>query len=84
MAASGENSWPPTGITSRPLTEVHHIRRLSELHPGSQAQQPDWAKQMASRRRKTLIVCRDCHSGIHSGPSVRRDSMESTLESRAR
>ncbi|MEU5438934.1 hypothetical protein AB0G73_37165 [Streptomyces sp. NPDC020719] len=34
--------------------EVHHIRRLSDLRPGSQAEQPDWAKQMASRRRKTL------------------------------
>ncbi|MFC5201001.1 HNH endonuclease [Streptomyces kaempferi] len=64
--------------------EVHHIRRLSDLRPGSKAEQPDWAKQMASRRRKTLIVCRECHNGIHSGLSVRQDSMESTLESRVR
>lgn len=64
--------------------EVHHIRRLSDLRPRSQAEQPDWAKQMASRRRKTLIVCCDCHSGIHTGFSARQDSMESTLESRVR
>ena len=47
--------------------EVHHVRRLKDLHSGNRAAQPEWARQMASRRRKTLIVCRDCHDGIHNG-----------------
>jgi group II intron reverse transcriptase/maturase len=46
--------------------EAHHVRRLKDLQPGAQAEQPAWARVMASRRRKTLIVCRDCHAGIHN------------------
>ena len=53
---------------TRTEVEVHHIRRLNDLHNnGKRAEQPDWVMQMASRRRKTLVVCRDCHDGIHNG-----------------
>jgi len=46
--------------------QVHHVRRLADLvHPG-QPPQP-WVQVMAKRRRKTLVVCRDCHDHIH-GP----------------
>jgi group II intron reverse transcriptase/maturase len=45
---------------------VHHVRRLADLHrPGRP--QPAWARQMARRRRKTLVVCRSCHDTIHAG-----------------
>lgn len=27
---------------------------------------PPWAKAMANKRRKTLVVCRDCHDLIHA------------------
>jgi ribosomal protein L44E len=64
--------------------EVHHVRRLKDLLPGSRVEQPDWAQQMASRRRKTLIVCRDCHDSIHNGRSTRQDSRNVALESRVR
>ena len=47
--------------------ETHHVRRLQDLHAGHRAEQPEWAKRMASRHRKTLIVCRVCHDGIHNG-----------------
>jgi hypothetical protein len=46
--------------------EAHHVRRLKDLQSGAQAEQPEWARLMASRRRKTLIVCRCCHDVIHN------------------
>ena len=51
--------------------EAHYVRRLQDLPTGSRVEQPEWAKLMAARRRKTLIVCRACHDGIHSGLSSR-------------
>lgn len=64
--------------------EAHHVRRLKDLHSGSWAEQPEWAKKMASRRRKTLIVCRNCHDNIHNGFSTRQSLRDMTLESRVR
>jgi Type II intron maturase/Reverse transcriptase (RNA-dependent DNA polymerase) len=46
---------------------VHHVARLAHLgqpEPG----QPAWAALMAKMRRKTLIVCADCHEHIHANP----------------
>ena len=51
--------------TTQTDVEVHHIRRLKDLPPEDRAPQPEWVRQMASRRRKALIVCRDCHDDIH-------------------
>ncbi len=46
--------------------EVHHVRKLANLdRPGRP--QPAWDQLMAKRRRKTLIVCADCHAAIHGG-----------------
>ena len=43
---------------------VHQVRKLASLgQPG--AGQPAWAALMASKRRKTLVVCRPCHDTIH-------------------
>jgi hypothetical protein len=64
--------------------EVHHVRRLQDLHPGNRAAQPDWALRMAARHRKTLIVCRNCHDGIHHGRPQRPGSRKPALESRVR
>jgi len=50
---------------SRAQVEVHHIRALKDLSPQGRKQQPEWVTRMASRRRKTLVVCRACHEGIH-------------------
>jgi hypothetical protein len=47
--------------------EVHHIRKLADLRKQGQAEKPLWVRVMASRRRKTLIVCRECHRAIHAG-----------------
>ncbi len=46
---------------------VHHVAglvRLGKPGPG----QPAWAALMAKMRRKTLIVCADCHEHIHANP----------------
>ncbi|WP_245589614.1 hypothetical protein [Amycolatopsis balhimycina] len=46
--------------------QVHHVRTLADLgEPGPL--QPLWAKAMANRRRKTLVVCASCHDQIHTG-----------------
>ncbi len=47
--------------------EVHHIRKLADLGKFGQAGRPAWAAIMAKRRRKSLVVCLDCHADIHSG-----------------
>jgi hypothetical protein len=46
---------------------VHQVAALSQLgRPGPG--QPAWAILMARMRRKTLIVCADCHAWIHANP----------------
>ena len=47
---------------SKDNIEVHHIRKLADLKGKS-----PWEKVMAARRRKTLVVCQQCHQQIHSG-----------------
>ncbi|XVQ15874.1 group II intron reverse transcriptase/maturase [Spirillospora sp. CA-255316] len=48
--------------------QVHHVRKLADLQaPGPL--QPQWAKAMANRRRKTLVVCATCHDLIHRNPA---------------
>ena len=48
---------------------VHQVRRLASLgQPGPG--QPAWAELMASKRRKTLVVCRSCHDAIHGQAAV--------------
>ena len=44
---------------------VHQIRKLTDLgRPGPG--QPEWARRMAKRRCKTLVVCAECHYAIHA------------------
>jgi hypothetical protein len=45
---------------------VHHVRKLADL-ANAGAPQPAWAQLMARRRRKSLVVCGDCHEQIHNG-----------------
>ena len=46
---------------------VHQVTALKQLgKPGPG--QPAWAALMAKMRRKTLIVCADCHAWIHANP----------------
>ncbi|EEM2539611.1 hypothetical protein C3N85_22750 [Salmonella enterica subsp. enterica serovar Morehead] len=45
--------------------EVHHIRKLSDLSQRGRKEKSRWLRIMASRHRKTLVVCRECHQNIH-------------------
>jgi hypothetical protein len=47
--------------------EVHHVRKLADLTRKGRSPRADWEKVMASRRRKTLVVCGGCHDNIHAG-----------------
>jgi group II intron reverse transcriptase/maturase len=47
--------------------QVHHIRKLTDLEKKGRKEKPFHVQIMAARRRKTLVVCRDCHWKIHTG-----------------
>jgi group II intron reverse transcriptase/maturase len=46
------------------IHQVASLARLGENGPD----QPAWAALMAKMRRKTLVVCADCHDWIHANP----------------
>ena len=48
---------------------VHHVRALRDLNVIGRSQKPPWVQIMAARKRKTLVVCRTCHTDIHYGRS---------------
>jgi group II intron reverse transcriptase/maturase len=50
--------------TTVAVHQVASLTRLGRPGPG----QPAWAALMAKMRRKTLIVCADCHEHIHANP----------------
>lgn len=52
---------------SQDKIQVHHIRALKDLQRKGRSERPSWVEHMASRRRKTLVVCQACHVNIHSG-----------------
>lgn len=56
--------------------EIHHIRALKDLKGSRDAERPSWVKTMAARKRKTLIVCKQCHLDIHIGRSNRKRVMK--------
>lgn len=51
--------------------EVHHIRKLADVNPKGHKPKPDWMHLMASRQRKTLVLCRTCHDDLHAGRPLR-------------
>jgi group II intron reverse transcriptase/maturase len=50
--------------TTVAVHQVVSLARLGRPGPG----QPAWAALMATMRRKTLIICADCHDYIHANP----------------
>jgi group II intron reverse transcriptase/maturase len=50
--------------TTVTVHQVPALKQLGKPGPG----QPAWAALMARMRRKTLIVCADCHAWIHANP----------------
>ena len=42
--------------------EIHHVNKVKNL----KGKEP-WERVMIAKRRKTLVVCHDCHQKIHHG-----------------
>ena len=62
--------------------QVHHVRALRDLSVKGQRAKSKWIQVMATRRRKTLVVCRRCHNDIHAGrhqPQPQNESLESRM-----
>jgi group II intron reverse transcriptase/maturase len=53
--------------------EVHHVRKLADLKVKGQKDAPAWKQSMASRKRKTLVLCNKCHTTIHAGNNPTRN-----------
>lgn len=47
--------------------EMHHVKKLKDLESNDRKEKPEWMKRMMAMRRKTLAVCLECHTNIHSG-----------------
>lgn len=49
--------------------EVHHFNKLRNVQKkwAGRKDKPDWVKFMIQRRRKTVVVCKECHNKIHGG-----------------
>ncbi len=45
------------------MMEVHHIKRLKDVRQGKAY----WQILMTARKRKTLVLCRQCHVQLHNG-----------------
>ncbi len=52
---------------SQEKIEVHHVRKLADLQNKCNTELPEWKKRMIARRRKTLVVCHECHKEIQYG-----------------
>jgi hypothetical protein len=52
--------------------EVHHIRALKDLKIKGRKEKPQWMQIMSARKRKTLMVCSQCHDAIHAGKPTRK------------
>jgi group II intron reverse transcriptase/maturase len=45
--------------------QVHHVKKVSNLVKWKN--RPNWADLMVLRSRKTLVLCRKCHTDLHAG-----------------
>ena len=49
--------------------EVHHIKRV--VADKEKGRVPEWLKVMRARRRKTMVLCRECHVDVTFGRPMR-------------
>ena len=57
---------------NRDDVEVHHVRKMSNLHQYPGRPKPPWVKRMIALKRKTLLLCRTCHEDVDLGRPLRR------------
>lgn len=70
---------------SKGRIQVHHVRKLKDLTKPGRRAKPAWVQRMAAIRRKTLMVCEECHQAIHAGRHRDEwDDWNNILESRVR
>jgi len=50
--------------------EVHHVRKLGNLKGKT-----PWERQMIERRRKTMVLCVECHDELHAGTLSEKKKM---------
>lgn len=58
------------GTTTSDKYEIHHINKVKNLKGKQQ-----WEKVMIAKKRKTLVVCWDCHHNIIHGNQKKTDKM---------
>lgn len=61
---------------SEDRVEVHHIQKLKDLNGKGAKDRPFWKKIMIAKRRKTLVLCHECHVNLHTGKPLRKKSGE--------
>jgi group II intron reverse transcriptase/maturase len=49
------------GTTESECFEIHHVNKVKNL----KGKQP-WERVMIAKKRKTMVVCRECHLNIHN------------------
>ena len=54
-----------------PIVEVHHVRKLKNIDRLGMKEKPEWVKRMIALRRKTMIVCPNCHRAIERGKHLK-------------
>jgi group II intron reverse transcriptase/maturase len=59
--------------------EVHHIRKLPDIESSVNSR---WLYLMKIRRRKTLVLCRQCHHNLHKEKPLLINKPEELPESR--
>jgi group II intron reverse transcriptase/maturase len=61
---------------SRNDVEVHHVRKMKNLHEYPGRPKPPWVVRMIALKRKTLLLCRTCHEDVDLGRPLRRQIIE--------
>ena len=49
------------GDTNAEYYEIHHVHKVKDLKGKN-----DWERAMIAKRRKTLVLCRNCHYKVHN------------------
>lgn len=62
------------GSTESNCYEIHHVHKLKDLKGKAW-----WEVTMIAKRRKTIVVCRECHYKIHNRVLNDRAAMESRI-----
>ena len=62
------------GTTESDHYEIHHVHKIKDLKGKAW-----WEVAMIAKRRKTLVVCRECHYKIHNRVLNDQATMESRI-----